>query len=136
MGYITAYTLNASVCTIKNGHAKLSKIPEHKMEAIDAEIDRMGVFDPGEIAYSRYTYDKWCEWETDMCILSSRFPGILFHLYGDGEATDDMWNAYFLNGKYQYCPAIITYDKFSADKLMDAECKDAVEEGVYSCQED
>ena len=34
---------------------------------------------------------KWYSWEDDMKLLASKFPDILFALYGDGEESDDIW---------------------------------------------
>lgn len=44
---------------------------------------------------------KWYEHETDMAALSSRFPGVVFHLAGEGENNDDIWDLFALDGRVQ-----------------------------------
>ena len=51
---------------------------------------------------------KWYEWETDMRKLSKDLPHILLHISGDGEDKEDIWEAYFLNGKCQLCEGVVT----------------------------
>lgn len=60
---------------------------------------------------------KWYEHEADMLAISKRFPKDLFHLYGDGEESGDMWHKYFKNGKMQICKAQITFEPFNEAKL-------------------
>lgn len=60
---------------------------------------------------------KWYSYEEDMRKHSSKNRDILFLLSGQGEESTDLWKAYFLNGKMQSCPAIITYDEFDESKL-------------------
>lgn len=45
---------------------------------------------------------KWYSWETDMKKLASLFPNILFVLHGDGEESDDLWEARFKGSEYEY----------------------------------
>ena len=52
-----------------------------------------------------------------MSLLSEKFPDVLFELTGWGEEREDMWVAYFLGGKSQYCRAKIEYEPFDKDKL-------------------
>ena len=61
---------------------------------------------------------KWYEWETDMKIISEKYPEVFFTLIGFGEENSDMWCAYFQKGKVQICKAIITYDEFDEEKLQ------------------
>ena len=60
---------------------------------------------------------KWYEHERDMRDFSKKYPDILFILSGEGEENEDVWRAYFKNGKMQKCKAIISFDPFDADKL-------------------
>jgi len=53
---------------------------------------------------------KWYEWQPDMVKLSKKFRNVLFKLHGEGEENDDIWDAYFLNGKYQIKKARIVID--------------------------
>lgn len=60
---------------------------------------------------------KWYDWEEDMKKVSLQFSDIVLILEGEGEESGDIWRAYFKNGKYQYCPAEITFDEFDETKL-------------------
>lgn len=81
-----------------------------------------------EIAgYTFYAYEsneflssdgiKWYDHNIDMQCISKDFPDVIFKLCGEGEIGEDLWQAYFLNGKIQRCPAKITYDEFDENKL-------------------
>lgn len=61
---------------------------------------------------------KWYEYDEDMRELSKQFPDFLFTLEGDGEDPDDLWRAYYHNGKCQHCPARIMYDPFDEGSLI------------------
>lgn len=55
---------------------------------------------------------KWYEYYEDMQSISKLFPEIIFHLRGDGEDSDDFWEADFMNGVGQQRTAIIPpFDK-------------------------
>ena len=60
---------------------------------------------------------KWYDWKDDMKTLSAKYPDILFTLKGDGEASGDIWQAYFKNGKAQVATARIEFDPFDSEKL-------------------
>lgn len=121
MGYYTNFSLTASACTVSGGSASTSSIPSITLVNLEDEIEKMNVFDNGNsIEHGYYAYaKKWYDWKEDMSLLSKRFPEILFYLHGEGENSDDLWDAYFLGGKSQYCPAVITYDDFNPDKLSE-----------------
>lgn len=59
----------------------------------------------------------WYGWENDMRFVSKEYPGTLFILSGKGETDDDLWKAYFRDGKMQLTEAIITYEPFDESKL-------------------
>jgi hypothetical protein len=59
----------------------------------------------------------WYDHEEDIADLSKRFPDLVFELEGEGEYPRDIWIKYFKNSKMQKCPAKITFDKFSAERL-------------------
>ena len=66
---------------------------------------------------SSYGKVKWYKWESDMRGLSREFPGVLFKLHGEGEENGDVWDAYFLDGKFQKCMAEIVIPPFDQSKL-------------------
>lgn len=61
---------------------------------------------------------SWRGFDSDMMKVSAFFPNVLFTLTGAGEEADDLWRAYFLDGKMQYVNAEIFYPAFDADKLV------------------
>lgn len=126
MGYYTYYSL--FVPSFDEG-----KISALRAKEIEAEIDKMNVFDDGELAWGLRCEAKWYDWESDMSLLSKRFPDVLFCLHGDGEDSDDKWDAYFLNGMRQLCPAVITYDSFDPTKLRPV--KKSSDSNAYSYQQ-
>lgn len=118
MGYYTYYTMHVLGPVSDGGAATWSPSPV-VWEELDREIRKMNMFTDGGNAENGYScYDRWYSWDEDMRLLSSRFPELVFCLHGEGEGPEDLWNAYFLNGAYQYCPASITYEDFDAHKLL------------------
>ena len=109
MGYYTAYTLMFDI----------SKV--NAIEELQDEIRNMNVFDSVECIGTEdgvlFAYDKWYDCEKDMTLLSSRFPDILFELYGKGEDDEDIWVQYFKGGKTQYCGGRVVYDDYDERKL-------------------
>lgn len=62
---------------------------------------------------------KWYNCFTDMCEVSKQFPDCIIMIHGEGEDREDMWNAYFKNGKYAVYRAEITYPDFNPKDLED-----------------
>ena len=60
---------------------------------------------------------KWYDHDEDMRAVSRRFPDRLITMYGQGEDHDDLWYAYFKNGKMQHCQAKITFDPYDENQL-------------------
>ena len=62
---------------------------------------------------------KWYTYKDDMRKLSSMCGDILFKLHGKGEEEGDKWVTYFMNGRMQHCPAVITeeYGDFDSEKM-------------------
>lgn len=115
MGYYTYYQLS-----VQPYHRP--SLTDYESEALEKEIDLMDVFESGCIDDDFYSDSiKWYDHDEDMLLLSRRFPNILFTLHGDGENQEDMWNAYYANGKMQYCPAEITYPDFNEEWMDSAD---------------
>ena len=70
--------------------------------------------------YGRSLFDeevKWYNYEEQMKAYSKMYPELLFIINGQGEEHDDLFNAYFKDGKVQKCSAIITFDEYDESKL-------------------
>ena len=122
MGYYTDYELTVEFYARDklSGKETYRSLDTLTAEEISKELDKMGVFDTIDLIGGWcYANCKWYEHDHDMLLLSWKFPDVLFTLHGIGENSDDMWYAYYLNGKMQYCPAQIEYDEFSAQRLDD-----------------
>lgn len=126
MGYYTYYELSADPFDGK------TPISEEVYDALDAEIESMGMsFDHYSIS-ERSLYSTWYDWEFDMALLSSKFPEILFALHGDGESSDDQWIAYFNHGRMQLCQAKIVYPEYDPQKFEDHDLPNGYSRGVRS----
>ena len=125
MGYYTYYTLYC------NGH-KNRNLTDEEVAAIEREVDLLDVFAGGTCEDGYFSEDaKWYDHDEDMMRLSSRIPDVLFSLHGDGEEQGDLWDAYYLNGRMQHCPAEIYYPPFEEAML----CEPIVDNGErYSYQ--
>jgi hypothetical protein len=78
---------------------------------------------------SRYTFEycdeltytladaNWHDCIADLMAVSKKHPDTLIEVYCDSSDTNDIWKAYFLNGKMQHSPAHIMFEPFDADKL-------------------
>ena len=119
MGYYTYFELSA-----EQFDSKALPISQETYAALYAEIESMGLpFD--QYSSSEWSlYDKWYDWESDMALLSSKFPEMLFVLHGDGESSDDKWRAYFNNGRMQLCQAEISYPDFDPQELATCDLPD------------
>lgn len=60
---------------------------------------------------------KWYDHETDMKVISAKYPSVLFTLKGEGEESGDLWIKYFLDGRMQTAQAEVTFESFDASKL-------------------
>jgi hypothetical protein len=127
MGYITYFTLdfgwpkNNIELSAKPGELfpreikKYSDLAEHIRESTHTFDDPWFL---SSIIEEGNCEGKWYDWEKDMRKLSKIFPDILFELHGDGEESDDLWKAYFKNGKMQRCHAITVFEEFDERKLI------------------
>lgn len=105
MGYYTDFSLTVAP-------HKANAITLDEQRALEAEIDKMNVFETGCVEFGYIGENTWCDYEKDMLFLSSRFPDILFTLRGAGENPDDRWVLYFLDGKRQGGAAEIIFPEF------------------------
>lgn len=62
---------------------------------------------------------KWYSWQINMQMISKKYPTVLFKLSGIGEEKGDMWDCYFLDGKYQFCKSKVIYEKYDPLKLIE-----------------
>lgn len=60
---------------------------------------------------------KWYDHRQDMCEYSKRYPELVFKLHGEGEETEDLWDEYYHDGRYQEAVAVITYPSYDPNKL-------------------
>jgi hypothetical protein len=100
MGYYTRHTLE-----IIEGNDYITDY----IQEIAKLADYTNLFDDG---------CKWYDHEKDMRKYSKNHPNTVFKLSGEGEETGDLWHEYYLNGKMQRAKAVITFDKYDADKLQ------------------
>lgn len=99
MGYFTDYSLmwdSDKPEDGKNISEFISNLPYWNGEEFD--------YSTGEIYFGEA---KWYDYQKDLCALSKEFPNILFHMYGNGDDYDDLWEEHWQNGKYQHCHAEI-----------------------------
>lgn len=119
MGYYTDYTL--SVYGTKKDESgaicMTDQITPDLEEQIEAEIEKMCVFQDGNIKDAYSVNDTWYSHEEDMRLISEKFPTVVFWLSGVGEGYEDLWQKFFLNGCMQEAYAKIVYDEFDVRKL-------------------
>lgn len=90
----------------------------------EGEVDQEQLLDELD-AVSTYKWDsdlildeaKWYQCNEDMKKISEKYKDVVFKLHGDGEESGDVWEAYYKNGKMQFCPAMITFDQFNESNL-------------------
>lgn len=108
MGYYTTFKLS-----IRNGEVteemqtKLKEIKPEYFIGHDMEDLLEGLYEA-----------KWYDWKEDLIKLSKAFPTEVFELSGYGEEREDMWKAYFKNGKLQIERAEIRIGEYDETKLI------------------
>lgn len=105
MGYYTRYSLE-----IEGEDDNILELPGE--ESLGDRI--MGELIDGEVEIYRLLEDscKWYEHEADMKALSLKYPGVVFHLRGEGEESGDLWEKDFWRGQMQKRVAKIVFDLF------------------------
>lgn len=83
MGYITYFTLN--------------KI-EGKDEDFDALVKDIDEATGIDFSDEQGQEARWYDYGEDMCRLTRKYPDLLVQLDGDGECSDDLWEARYRNG--------------------------------------
>jgi antitoxin component YwqK of YwqJK toxin-antitoxin module len=115
MGYSTYHKLSTKGATEKQNE-KLLQMFQDGYDEYDKDWDwTVAEFNGEDIGESA----KWYDSDQDMKELSSReeYKDVLFILEGEGEENDDIWKAYYKNGKVQKEYARITFDEFDESKL-------------------
>lgn len=97
MGYETRYELDWSPRSKETDEAIAAYIKDHPTMRYALTPDG-----------SARTTCKWYSHLDDTTTLSEKFPGVTFHLYGEGEGAGDIWDAYALDGKVQKQEATVT----------------------------
>ena len=116
MGYYTAYNLDAETYNRKTGERTCLPADMYdKINEVLKEKDVLGYALTED--WECFDAVKWYDHDDDMIEVSKLFPGVLFALHGEGDNSEDMWDAYYLNGKMQYCGAEIVYPPFDPEKL-------------------
>ena len=118
MDYYTCYSMEAR--NIKNRAEFDNLIAALKVRKVVVDYDNedsFGIFDhysfdtsDNTASFESYDEHKWYDHDKDMIKISAMFPDVVFCLHGEGEESDDLWNAYYSNGKSEICPARIIYD--------------------------
>lgn len=117
MGYYTVYSLGADHYDHKTG-TRTDDVSGDLRDEINEELRKRDVIEYALTEdWSCYDAVKWYDHDDDMIEVSKMFPDVLFCLHGEGETSEDMWDAYYLNGKMQYCGAEIVYPPFDPEKL-------------------
>lgn len=89
------------------------------LDATSAQLDALEQISGYAFSRDGTLYDaKWYTWKKDMLTLSLQYPGVVFRLGGKGEEQDDLWCAYFKDGKTQQCMAKITFDSYDPEKML------------------
>lgn len=65
-----------------------------------------------------YDQMKWYDWQKDCEELSKDYPNLLFSLEGEGEDNDDIWKAWFRNGKSVVVRAKIVFEEPDLDEIL------------------
>ena len=118
MGYYTCYSMEAR--NIKDRAEFDGLIAALKAREVVVDYDNensFGIFNNysfdtfyNTAYFESYDEHKWYEHDKDMIEISAMFPNVVFCLHGEGEEHDDLWNAYYSNGKSETCCARIVYD--------------------------
>lgn len=123
MGYYTQYSL--TIYEIIGPNPSLTPFNDLKMVK-SSEYDGLEDIMCQYLEQYKLTYGpefggdfKWYDHNLDMKRISKEYSNLLFLLSGSGEASDDIWNEYYINGKSQFCPVEFVFPEFNADYFSD-----------------
>lgn len=60
---------------------------------------------------------KWYDCDQDMLKYSLRYPNTTFLIDGEGESGDDIWKAWFKNGKMFKTQGQLVFEEYNENKL-------------------
>ena len=104
MGYHTDYTITVHNAT------------QQQMKEIDSILTDCGLDKSSTFEYYIYG-SKWYSWDEDLKSISEEFPNIYFEIYGDGEESDDNWQAIVCNGEAVAVQAELVYPPINIQKV-------------------
>lgn len=55
---------------------------------------------------------KWYDWREDVAAVSAKFPDITIWVEGHGEDNEDVWKAYFKDGKGMFAKAELVFGDY------------------------
>lgn len=61
---------------------------------------------------------KWYDCDEDMIAYSKLYPNVMFEVDGVGEDEDDIWRAYYKNGKMAKYYAEIKFPEFNEEDMQ------------------
>jgi hypothetical protein len=96
-------------------HFKLYTKEDEEFEAKLHEISEYDWFDYYDDAYQIDA--KWYDHDKNMRQLSELYPDKLFKLEGEGEENEDIWEAYYKNGKGIKYYAKMSFPEFNEGDL-------------------
>ena len=114
MGYYTYFSLRIDGAY----RSDVKKIWDYAREKCSCFIYVFGDEIPESCAVDAEEPNTWYYFLDDMVKISESFPHVLFVLHGEGDSPEDLWNAYFQNGKYQMCRAEIIYPEYDPSKMI------------------
>ena len=61
---------------------------------------------------------KWYDHDENMMALSKKYPNLVLYLYGVGEENNDVWCAYYYNGKMQKIQPVLKWPDFDIERFV------------------
>lgn len=89
----------------------------NRQEVIDAIDTISGYGGWNGSPNGKYIEVKWYKHAEHMKQVSLMFPDEVLTLEGVGEESEDIWKAYYKNGKVHHANAVISFEPFDESKL-------------------